>query len=192
MSISDNNNNTNNNELMFTAGSRVSCLTISDEMFTGIVMAYDYRYRILTIKSVSDDGLNRHCNMTFVNLDNVKQVTILSAVKPEMAATSNLLPLMTDCIQYRLNQAINDRRNVHKAFVSGISDFGIQLFLYFYKIFDKSGVNLADKDIVVNGMVKIRPPYQLKDCSNMTCEPYIETTALRYVRKHLNNFLSKH
>lgn len=149
-------------EFMFTAGSIISLITCHEGVYEGEVLAFDYHKKILLIKCPASSGQPSLNDVHLINLSNVTDVKIKKEVKKEELNSTSLPHLNINKVELRKKQAIEERKRLAKAFDSGVTDEGIEVFLHLSKTID--AVTWEGKNIIVMKNVVIQPPYKPENC----------------------------
>lgn len=80
----------------------------------------------------------------------------------ELVSKTNVLPVIFSQIEERRKKAIEDRNRLVKAFDSGVTEEGLQVFQHLSKTL---GVTWDGKDIVVQKDVVVSSPYKSENCN---------------------------
>jgi len=153
-------------ECMFTVGSLVSCVTCFDANIEGEVIAFDYTKRLLVLKSNSTDGKANLNDITCLNLDCVKDISVKREVKREDVVNNltQLPQINTAKVEDRYRRAVDERRRLTEAFNAGISSDGIKLWMTLNKSLRDLGVVWEAENIVIDNSIRVEPPYKSDNC----------------------------
>jgi len=198
-------------DIMFTPGSIVSCVTCFDQNLSGEVVAFDYERKVLVIKTpstvnnntssatvpsgtagesaVAITSSNNNYDVHLLNLNLVGDVKIEEEGKIERSLESPP-NININRLRERVDEAVRERRAVAKAHQAGITEDGIRLYLSLIKTIGHDNVALDGRNIVVNHCV-IGFPYQNDSCSFSPKSHLKSDKALAYVQQLVSSFWTK-
>ncbi|XP_002129652.2 protein LSM12 homolog A [Ciona intestinalis] len=142
----------------FYPGSIVKCTTCHGEVIQGEVITFDHDSKILLLKQPSSCGKSDLNNVSMLNLDLVKSVTL---IKECDAPLPSLTPLSSSKLYQRFNEEVELKTMLAKARDSGVSTEGINLYLCLKKLLP---CTLKEQSILVMDEVLVHPPYLTTDC----------------------------
>lgn len=198
-------------DIMFTPGSIVSCVTCFDQNLSGEVVAFDYERKVLVIKTpstvnnntssatvpsgtagesaVAITSSNNNYDVHLLNLNLVGDVKIEEEGKIERSLESPP-NININRLRERVDEAVRERRAVARAHQAGITEDGIRLYLSLIKTIGHDNVALDGRNIVVNHCV-IGFPYQSDSCSFSPKSHLKSDKALAYVQQLVSSFWAK-
>ncbi|XP_014663686.1 PREDICTED: protein LSM12 homolog [Priapulus caudatus] len=165
----------------FTIGNELTCTTCNGQKIEGEVIAFDQQTNMLALKCQNSKQKGNTCDVHFINLLYVDDVSLL----PEKEAKP-LAPLSNLNFQ-RLNQRLSKTKmeKVKKVNSVGqnVTSEAQQLFYHINKTIDD--IAWRGQNITVMGEVRISAPYTPDSCRSLS---NVSDHALQHVRKLVEKF----
>jgi len=162
-------------------GSTVFCKNCFGEEITGEVIAFERQTKFLVLKRPPTTTHPSQCDITFLNLNTVKDLQITKEVNSPTEVT--LQKLDTNMLSARKEAELEKKRRLVAAIKANVSDEGRDLFTHIAKTLEE--IQWSGTDIVVMNQVTIKAPYQT---ANMDGQP--DSQAYKYVSKIVEKFNS--